>query len=221
MRVLSRVRAALSRPPGSAAVCHPWGVSHDPLQLPPDLPRPVDDGAAGHLPGRRLPGIEVVASDGTLVDLSAVASPWTVVYVYPRTGVPGVDPPTGWNDIPGARGCTPQSCAFRDVHGELAEFGATVFGLSTQPHDEQAAFANRQRLPFLLLSDTDRELGDALSLPTFEVDDIVAYKRLTMIARGGEILHVRYPVFPPDEDAAEVIAWLRHAATAGIDPPTS
>lgn len=189
-------------------------MSNDPLQLPPDLPRPVDDGAADHLPGRRLPGIEVLASDGTLVDLSAVASPWIVVYVYPRTGVPGVDPPTGWDDIPGARGCTPQSCSYRDVHGELADLDATVFGLSTQSHDEQAAFAHRQQLPFLLLSDSDRELGEALDLPVFEVDDIVAYKRLTIIAHAGEIVHVRYPVFPPDRDADEVIAWLRDA-TAG------
>ena len=194
--------------------CHPWIVSNDPLQLPLDLPRPVDDGAADHLPGRRVPGIEVLASDGTLVDLSAVASPWIVVYVYPRTGVPGVDPPTGWDDIPGARGCTPQSCSYRDVHSELADLDTAVFGLSTQRHDEQAAFAHRQHLPFLLLSDSDRELGEALALPVFEVDDIVAYKRLTIIAHAGTVAHVRYPVFPPDRDADEVLAWLRDA-TAG------
>jgi peroxiredoxin len=187
------------------------GMDDDPLRLPPDLPRPVDDGASDHLPGRSLPGVEVVASDGAMVNLSVSRSPWTVVYVYPRTGVPGVDPPTGWDQIPGARGCTPQSCSFRDVHGELAELGATVFGLSTQTHEEQVAFAERERIPFLLLSDPELLLGEALRLPTFEVDGIVAYKRMTLIARRGTIRHVRYPVFPPDQDADDVLAWLQAA----------
>jgi peroxiredoxin len=149
-----------------------------------------------------------------MVDLSAVSSPWAVVYIYPRTGVPGVDPPTGWDDIPGARGCTPQSCSFRDVHAELAALGATVFGLSTQSHDEQVAFAQRQHLPFLLLSDPEQVMGEALRLPTFEADGIVAYKRMTLIARGGAIEHVRYPVFPPDRDAVEVLAWLENATAS-------
>lgn len=192
-------------------------MTHDPLHLPLDLPRPVDDGAAAHLPGRLIPDIEMLASDDSTVDLTAVPSPWTIVYVYPRTGVPGVDPPTGWDEIPGASGCTPQSCSFRDAHAELAELGATVFGLSTQLHAEQAAFVERQGLPFLLLSDPDQRIGAALGLPTFEVDDIVAYKRLTLIARGDQIAHVRYPVFPPDGDAAEVISWLQRAPAVGAD----
>ena len=182
--------------------------------LPPDLPRPADDGASDHLHGRPLPGVEVLASDGTMVDLSAPPSPWTVVYIYPRTGVPGVDPPDGWDAIPGARGCTPQSCSFRDVHGELAELGATVFGLSTQPHHEQIEFAQREHIPFLLLSDPDQIVGEALALPTFEADGIVAYKRMTLIAHEGVITHVRYPVFPPDTDADEVLAWLQSAPAA-------
>jgi peroxiredoxin len=194
--------------------CDRWHVNHDPLQLPADLPRPIDDGAADHLRGRRLPAVGILATDGTMVDLSAVSSAWTVVYIYPRTGVPGVDPPSGWDDIPGARGCTPQSCSFRDVHAELADLGTTVFGLSTQSHDEQMAFARRQHLPFLLLSDPEQVMGEALRLPTFEADGIVAYKRMTVIVREGIIVHVRYPVFPPDRDADEVLAWLRNAAGA-------
>ena len=189
-------------------------MSHDPLLLPPDLPRPIDDGAGDHLSGRRLPGVEVLATDGTMVDLSAISSPWAVLYVYPRTGVPGVDPPSDWDEIPGARGCTPQSCSFRDVHGEFAALGATVFGLSTQVHEEQVEFSRRQHLPFLLLSDPDQIFGEALDLPVFQADDIVAYKRMTIIARAGTIAHVRYPVFPPDRDADEVLAWLYNAARA-------
>lgn len=189
----------------------------EPTQLPADLPRPVDDGASDHLPGRRLPNVEVLATDGTMVDLSAVSSPWTVVYIYPRTGVPGVDPPNGWDDIPGARGCTPQSCSFRDVHADLAALGATVFGLSTQAHEEQVEFSRRQQLPFLLLSDPELVMGEALQLPTFETDGIVAYKRMTLIVRAGAIAYVRYPVFPPDRDADEVLAWLQDAS-AGPSP---
>ena len=186
-------------------------MTHDPLQLPADLPRPVDDGAADHLRGRWLPSVEVLATDGTMVDLSAVSSAWTVVYIYPQTGVPGVDPPIGWDDIPGARGCTPQSCSFRDEHAEFAGLGAAVYGLSTQSHDQQVQFSRRQHLPFLLLSDPEQVMGEALRLPTFEADGIVAYKRMTLIVRDGAIVHVRYPVFPPDRDADEVLAWLRDA----------
>ena len=193
-------------------------MRHDPLQLPDDLPRPTDDGASDHLPGRSLPSVEVLATDGSMVDLSVAPSPWTVVYIYPRTGVPGVDQPTGWNQIPGARGCTPQSCSFRDVHGELADLGATVYGLSTQSHDEQVEFSRREHIPFQLLSDPDRIVGEALDLPVFEADGIVAYRRMTLIASGGAIAHVRYPVFPPDRDADDVLAWLEDA-TARDAPP--
>jgi len=201
---------------GQVPACDPWPVHNDPSQLPDDLPRPTDDGASDHLPGRSLPSVEVLATDGTMVDLSATSSPWTVVYIYPRTGVPGADPPTGWDLIPGARGCTPQSCSFRDVHGELAELGATVYGLSTQPHDEQVEFSRREHIPFQLLSDPERVVGEALDLPVFAVDGIVAYKRMTLIARERTIAHVRYPVFPPDRDAEDVLAWLRDAtARAG------
>lgn len=193
-------------------------MHNDPTQLPDDLPRPTDDGASDHLPGRALPSVEILATDGSMVDLSAAPSPWTVVYIYPRTGVPGVDPPTGWDQIPGARGCTPQSCSFRDVHGELADVGATVYGLSTQSHDEQVEFSRREHIPFRLLSDPERIVGEALDLPVFEADGIVAYKRMTLIARGGTIAHVRYPVFPPDRDADDVLAWLQDATDRDAPP---
>ena len=190
----------------------------DPLQLPDDLPRPIDDGASDHLRGRPLPSVEVLATDGAMVDLSDAQSRWTVVYIYPRTGVPGVDPPSGWDQIPGARGCTPQSCSFRDAHGELADLDATVYGLSTQSHDAQVEFSRREHIPFRLLSDPERFVGEALDLPVFETDGIVAYKRMTLIARGGTIVHVRYPVFPPDRDAEDVLAWLQHATARGGAP---
>ena len=193
-------------------------MADDARDLPADLPQPVDDGAADHLDGAALPATRLLATDGSHVDLTQVGAGWTVLYVYPRTGVPGQALPSGWDLIPGARGCTPQSCSFRDVHGELTELGATVFGLSTQAHDEQVAFAEREHIPFLLLSDPDRAVGAALRLPTFEADGIVAYKRLTLIARDGLIAHVRYPVFPPEDDGDQVVAWLHRAAGADASP---
>ena len=170
-------------------------------ELPPDLPVPVDDGAADHLPGMRL--------DGT--QLAELASGTLVAFVYPRTGTPGEPSPAGWDEIPGARGCTPQSCAFRDLHGELAALGAEVVGISAMDPGEQAAFAEREQLPYPLLNDRDLRLAEALGLPTFEVAGMRLYKRLTFVARAGEIVKVFYPVFPPDRNAAEVAAWLAAA----------
>ena len=132
-----------------------------------------------------------------------------MVYIYPRTGRPDVDPPTGWNQIPGARGCTPQSCAFRDHHAELAALGARVFGLSTQTTDYQKEAAERLHLPFPLLSDEALTFAEQLGLPTFVVDGMTLIKRLTLIVRDGVIVHVFYPVFPPDRNADDVAAWLR------------
>lgn len=176
--------------------------------LPADLPVPTDDGAAAHLEGRRLPALPLPATDGRTVQLSTLHG-LQVIYIYPMTGRPGVPLPEGWDAIPGARGCTPQSCAFRDHHAELAALGAGVFGLSTQDSDDQREAATRLHLPFPLLSDRDLALRDALSLPVFEADGRLLYRRLTLIADAARIVKVFYPVFPPDRNAAEVVAWLR------------
>lgn len=179
--------------------------------LPPDLPVPVDDGAADHLPGRALPALALPATTGGTIDLAAAAAAagTLVLYVYPRTGVPGEPLPDGWDAIPGARGCTPQSCAFRDHHAELRALDAGVLGLSAQPADEQAAFAAREHIPFPLVSDADLRLAAELRLPTFEAGGMTLYKRITLIVRDGAIAHAFYPVFPPDRNAADVLAWLR------------
>jgi peroxiredoxin len=178
--------------------------------LPPDLPAPVDDGAADHLPGMPLPALALRSTQGGEVELAAAAAADTLVlYVYPRTGTPGEPSPDGWDAIPGARGCTPQSCAFRDHHAELRAAGADVLGLSAQPVEEQAAFAAREQLPFALLSDPELRLAAALRLPTFEAGGMRLYKRLTLVVRDGAIAKAFYPVFPPDRDAADVLAWLR------------
>jgi len=179
--------------------------------LPPNLPVPVDDGAADHLPGRELPALTLPSTLGGSVDLAAAAreSGTLVLYVYPRTGVPGQPSPDGWDAIPGARGCTPQSCAFRDHHAELRALGAAVLGLSAQPAEEQQEFAAREHIPFSLLADPDRRLAAALDLPTFEAAGMMLYRRITLIVRDGAIAKIFYPVFPPDRNAAEVLAWLQ------------
>ena len=182
--------------------------------LPGDLPAPVDDGAAAHLPGTAFPDLELPATDGRSVRLDAPGSrPRIVVYAYPRTGVPGEDSLTDdWDQIPGARGCTPEACAFRDHHAELTAAGAEVYGLSTQDPDFQREAAERLHLPFALLSDAQLRLTRALGLPTFEAGGQTLLKRLTLVLRDGRIEHVFYPVFPPDEHPAEVLSWLRAAA---------
>lgn len=181
---------------------------HDPTQLPTDLPVPVDDGAADHLVGLPLPSLVLDTTTGHPLDLRGAGAGTLVLYVYPRTGRPGVDSPDGWNDIPGARGCTPQSCAFRDLHGELTQAGAFVAGLSAQTCADQREAATRLHLPFPLLADPALDLAAALGLPTFSVDDMTLYKRLTLVARQKRIVTVFYPVFPPDMNAAEVLRWL-------------
>jgi peroxiredoxin len=181
--------------------------AQNPYELPNDLPVPEDDGAADHLPGMRLPPISLASTAGEVVDLSALPGR-TVVYCYPMTGRPDRSLPTGWDEIPGARGCTPQSCSFRDHHAELRALGASVFGLSTQDTDYQSEAATRLHLPFALLSDADLAFARALGLPTFEVDGMVLLKRLTLVIDEGWIEKVFYPVFPPDKSAEEVVEWL-------------
>ena len=175
--------------------------------IPEGIPAPEDDGAADGLSGTRLPSVPLTSTSGEAVDLSALGGK-TVVYCYPMTGRPGTELPAGWDEIPGARGCTPQSCAFRDHHAELRALGARVFGLSTQDTDYQREARERLHLPFDLLSDTDLAFAEALGLPTFEVEGKTLLKRLTMIVEDGYIRKVFYPVFPPGRDAQDVIAWL-------------
>jgi len=175
--------------------------------MPDHLPKPIDDGACDHLVGMKLPDIDLLATDGSVVNLSAQKRK-TVIYCYPMTGKPGVPLPEGWDDIPGARGCTPQSCAFRDHHAELSALGADVFGLSTQNTDYQKEMAERLHLPFLVLSDADFVFCQAMRLPTFEVNGMRLLKRVTMIADKGTIMRVHYPVFPSNSDAAWVISQL-------------
>jgi peroxiredoxin len=183
-------------------------VSHDPYTLPPGLPVPEDDGAADHLAGAAVPAVVLDSSQGP-VDLAQLCSERGVVYVYPRTGKPGVPLLPGWDEIPGARGCTPQSCGFRDHAAELAELGARVAGVSAQSLADQREFAGRNRMPFPVLADPELRLRDALDLPTFEVEGLTLYKRLAFVAERGRIAKVFYPVFPPDRNAEDVLDWLR------------
>jgi peroxiredoxin len=200
-------------------------MSSDYTGLPADLPVPVDDGAADGLVGREVPDLalpSMIAGSGDSVmpvDSPAADAPRTlrladlargllVAYVYPMTGTPGQALPHGWDDIPGARGCTPQSCAYRDALADFERHGAGLVGISAQAPAEQAEFAAREHIPFPLLSDDGLRLHAELGLPTFEADDRTFYRRLTFVAVEGRIVKVFYPVFPPDRDAGEVLAWL-------------
>jgi peroxiredoxin len=183
-------------------------MSTDFTRLPADLPVPVDDGAADRLPGSIVPAVKLPSTLGGELDLAEAGRNRLVVYVYPRTGTPGQPLLEGWDDIPGARGCTPQSCAFRDAQTEFARRGAALIGISTQTPAEQREFAEREHIPYPLLSDRALKLSEAMGLPTFETSGLQLYKRLTFVAEAGEIVKVFYPVFPPDRNATEVIAWL-------------
>jgi len=176
--------------------------------LPPNLPKPTDDGMAGHLMRMPIPPISLRSTRDRSVDLRSLGAARTVVYCYPMTGVPGKPLPEGWDLIPGARGCTPQTCGFRDHYQELKDLNAEVLGLSTQTTEYQQEMANRLHLPFEVLSDSEFKLCEALRLPTFEVEGVRLLKRLTMIVRDSKIEHVFYPVFPPNESADQVINWL-------------
>jgi len=179
-------------------------MTHDVYTLPPNLPVPEDDGAGDHLVGLELPDLELESSLGTVN-----VRDFDVIYVYPRSGRPDVPLLPGWDETPGARGCTPQSCAFRDAHGELLGLGVRVAGLSAQTLDDQLEFAERNRMPFPVVADPERRLGSALALPTFEIAGLVLYKRITLVAEDARIVKVFYPVFPPDANAGDVLRWLR------------
>jgi peroxiredoxin len=177
-------------------------------RLPQDLPAPVDDGAASHLEGSLLPDLVLPSTDGSNVDFAGLSGRW-VIYVYPMTGRPDVPLPDGWDAIPGARGCTPQSCRFRDHYAELRALNTGVFGLSAQTTDYQREVRDRLHLPFQLVSDSTLRLKSTLRLPTFQAAGMELFKRLTLIAHEGRIEKIFYPVFPPDQNADEVLAWLR------------
>jgi peroxiredoxin len=180
-----------------------------PDTFPDDLPVPVDDGAADHLRGLAMPDIALPATDGANVSL-ATRPGRVVVYVYPRTGEPGKEPAAEWNAIPGARGCTPQSCSFRDHFAELRDLGVSeVFGLSTQDTAYQREAAERLHLPFALLSDERLALTRAANLPTFDFDGSTLIRRMAFVIDDGRITKVFYPVFPPDRSAGDVADWLR------------
>lgn len=180
-------------------------MTDDVYTLPPDLPVPQDDGAAAHVLGLELPDL-VLASSAGPVSLREI----DVLYVYPRSGRPGRPMLPGWDETPGARGCTPQSCAFRDAHDDLSKLGVRVAGLSSQDLADQREFADRNRMPFPVISDPELELGAALGLPTFEIAGLTLYKRITIVAEDARIVKVFYPVFPPDANAGDVLRWLQN-----------
>jgi peroxiredoxin len=190
-------------------------VSDEYRSLPPDLPVPEDDGAASHLAGMAIPRLALISTQGGTVDLAEASQERLVAYVYPRTGIPGQPSPLGWDDIPGARGCTPQSCAFRDTLAEFTGLGVSVLGIGAQEPGEQREFAEREHIPFPLLSDGELRLAELLRLPTFAVEGMTLYKRLTFVAEAGRIVKAFYPVFPPDRNATEVLAWLRGSDVSG------
>lgn len=176
--------------------------------LPKNLPIPKDDGLASHLIGSKMPSVTLQSTSGKLIDVSSIEG-WKVVYCYPLTGRPDMNLPEGWDQIPGARGCTPQACAFRDYNQELRSMGVSVFGISTQPPDYQREMVDRLHIPFDVLSDTKLKLANAMNLPTIEVNGFRLLKRLTMIMHYSVIRHIHYPVFPPDGEPMKVINWLK------------
>lgn len=186
-------------------------MSENLTKLPPDLPIPIDDGSSDRLLGKNLPDVVLISTSGKRVNISDLEGT-VVFYCYPMTGQPGVKLPEGWDLIPGARGCTPQSCSFRDRHQELQALDTQVYGISTQNTSTQIEAVTRLHLAYELLSDADFKLTTALQLPTFEVEDKQLIKRITLIAREGKIVKVFYPVFPPDKNARDVVEWLKQQA---------
>jgi peroxiredoxin len=178
------------------------------LSLPPGLPVPEDDGGCDHLVGAELPPLTLPSSTVS-INLAAFAAGRAVLYIYPRTGKPDRPVPEDWDAVPGARGCTPQSCGFRDHAAELAALGARVAGLSAQPLPDQEELATRLRLSYPVIADPELRLAHELGLPTFTFEGVELYKRVTLILQRGRVEHVFYPVFPPDRNAAMVVAWLK------------
>jgi len=179
--------------------------------IPNDLPEPLDDGACGHLMGMKLPEIELQSNQGKLVNLASIPG-WAVLYIYPMTGKPGIPIPKGWAEIPGAAGCTPQSCSFRDSHKQFRLLDTTVYGVSTQSVADQAEAAERLKLPYELLSDFELKLAGALKLPLIEIAGLKVVKRVTLVCLDSVIKKYFYPVFPPNENASNVIGWLSENA---------
>jgi peroxiredoxin len=177
------------------------------LSIPSDLPVPIDDGACAHLEGQKLPQIELLSMIDVLVNPSQILG-WLVIFCYPMTGRPGRALPKGWINVPGAAGCTPQSCSFRDRYDELRDMGCTVLGLSTQSCEDQAEAVNRLNLPYPLFSDAAFQFSDSLKLPMLNIENLRLIKRLTLIAKDGVIKKCFYPVFPPDKNPEEVIKWF-------------
>ena len=176
-------------------------------QLPTDLPVPVDDGACDHLTGSNMPSVALRCTSGTDIDLSKVDG-LSVIFFYPMHGHPDAPPMIGWNDIPGARGCTPQACSFRDSYTRLTELGVNVFGVSAQSLTAQKEASERLELPYLLLNDSEFKLSKAMKLPTFEYDSSTFIKRITLICENGVIKKTFYPVFPPDKNVYDVLDWI-------------
>jgi peroxiredoxin len=177
------------------------------LSIPSNLPVPIDDGACAHLEGQSLPNIDLPGTAGILVNPSLIIG-WQVIFCYPMTGRPGRALPSGWIDIPGAAGCTPQTCSFRDHNDELRDMGFTVFGLSAQSPEDQAEAVARLHLPYPLVSDAAFKFSDSLKLPLFSVENLRLIKRLTLIAKDGVVKKCFYPVYPPDKNVKEVIKWF-------------
>ncbi|BBI99876.1 peroxiredoxin [Ferrigenium kumadai] len=177
------------------------------FSIPADLPIPSDDGACEHLKNMRIPNISLWSTDDQEINLFSLPG-WNVIFCYPMTGRPGVSIPEGWVQIPGAAGCTPQACSYRDNHAELKRNGVGVYGISTQTSEAQKEASNRLGLPYPLLSDADHSFSTALKLPLLEVDGLRLIKRLTLILKDGVVKKCFYPVFPPDKNVVEVIAWL-------------
>lgn len=177
--------------------------------LPPDLPEPADDGAADHLPGRRVPSVRLDSTEGNGVDLGSLGPGRTLIYIFPMTGAPERDMPDGWDSIPGARGCSTHNCDIRDHYVELLQAGvARVYGLSSQPMEYQRAVVDALRLPYPLLTDTDHVLAADPGLPTISAGELRLYRRAALIVSDGVIEHVFYPVFPPNRHASVVLDWL-------------
>jgi peroxiredoxin len=218
---MDRSRRGLFGLPFALALTHPLLAMANEQQppnlneLPANLPRPKDDGGVRHLRGMAMPDLELPSTANRRVNLSRISAPRLVVYAYPMTGQPGKALPAGWDDIPGARGCTPETCGFRDHHKDLAKLQAEVFGVSTQSTAYQQEMVKRLEVPFEVLSDEHFVLTKALKLPTFTVEGMTLMKRLTLIVRNRHIEQVFYPVFPPDKHAEEVIAWLRSHPVSG------